>query len=334
MNVTGMKLFNLIRLIVPAILLQTLITPAFATPKENFLDIKLTPDRDLSSEAQGYLRADAREMEQLLGVSSIVEKIKNAKQGGQDTASLPKATQNARMLLLWRMLEASEEVRRVVNEIDFDLAETHIALDGLVAKKNMTSNMLNTANFFQGGICGVVKNSMALKKYNPVARQTIAISSFSTSLLLSTINLTVPYWYHKRPDRNGNMLAHIFDPAYKPRDAQNSYLWKFFNSPVPGAPQALTRREILVKHWQSFGGVRAGDDRTIKLVTDSPDNDINESIGLLNQRVSLLQDMKTHIEEFDACLFELHQSTTATTIASGSTGQNPPSIKWDSSSDQ
>lgn len=327
MSSNSIKLLKLAWVVIPLVVSHTLTGAASAATKDEFRDIKLTAERDLSSEAQGYLRADAKEMEQLLDVSSIVDKLKSARANGQDTKSLPKSVQNARMLLLWRMLEASEEVRKVVNEIDFDLADTHINLDSLTSKKNMTSNMLNTANFFQGGVCGVIKNSMALKKYNPVARQTIAISSFSTSLLLSTINLSVPYWYHRRPDRKGNMLAHIFDPSFKPRDAQNSYLWKFFNAPVPGAPGQLTRREILVKHWQSFGGVRANDDRTIKLVSDNPDNDLNESIGLLQQRISLLQDMKTHIEEFDACLFELHQCTTATNIASSNMDQNQSSIK-------
>ncbi len=299
-----------------AIVSQVFCASAFASPKEDFLDIKLTPERDLSSEAQGYLRADAREMEQLLDVHNIVEKLKAARKNGQDTAALSKEVQNSRLLLLWRMLQASEEVRRVVNEIDFDIAESHIALDGLVIKQNMTRNLINTTNFFQSGISGVVKNSMSLKGYNPVAQQTIAISSFSTSLLLSTINLSVPYWYHRTPDRKSNMLAHIFDPSFKPKNAQYSYLWRFFNAPVPGAANNLTRQQILVKHWATFGGVREGDERRIKLVTDNPDNEIKETIGLLSQRISLLEDMKTHIEEFDACLFELHQATTGTTVAS------------------
>lgn len=286
------------------------VAPALAGRAEDFKDIKLTPDRDLSAEAQGYLRADAREIETILGVGPLVGKIEEARRGGIDTATLPKVTQNARLVCLWRILQASEEVRKVVAQIDFDIAEAHIALDKLTSKRDMTRNMINIANFYQSGILGVTRQSMALAKENPTSRQIQAMISFSTGTFLPLVNMTVPYWYTSPADRDGNMLAHVFDTRFRPADADQSYLWRFFNNPVPGAPNNLTRRQILVKHWQSFGGTNTKKPTGVRLLTGDGEEGMKETITLLGQRINLLQDMKTHIEEFDGSLFELHQAIT------------------------
>lgn len=299
----------------------TVAPAAQANRADDFRDIKLTPDRDLSAEAQGYLRADAREIENILGVGPLVAKIQEARSTGTDTANLPKASQNARLVCLWRILQASEEVRKVVAQIDFDIAEAHIALDKLTTKRDMTRNLINTANFYQSGILGVTRQSMALAKENPTSRQIQAMISFSTGTFLPLVNMTVPYWYTSPADRDGNMLAHVFDTRFRPADADQSYLWRFFNNPVPGAPNNLTRRQILVKHWQSFGGVNTKKATGIKILTGDGEDGMKETITLLSQRINLLQDMKTHIEEFDGSLFELHQAITATHISTAQANQ-------------
>lgn len=287
---------------------------AQADNSHSFLDIKITPDRDSASEQAGQLRRDAQEIANLLGINPLVEKLRSAKLADQkNTASLPRALQVAKLLCLYKILIASEEVRKVVAQINFDLSCANSELYTLTEKYNATSNMLNTVNFMQGGILGITKNSMALANQSLVARQSIAMTSFGIGTTLPALNLFVPSLWTMKSESKANMLSHIFDTNFHPPDAKVSYLWKFFNSPVPYSASNLTRRQILVKHWEAFSGLHDNEKIQAKL-TGTTEKIFRENIGLVRQRISLLQDMKTHIEEFDGALFELHQAISSENI--------------------
>lgn len=274
-----------------------------------FRDIRITPDRNPVAEQSGLLRADAKEIAELLEIAPVVERLRLLKSSGSGRIGtrLTRADQSARLLCLWKIMMASEEVRKVVAEIDLDIATAFQNVGELNAKRANVQNTLNTLNFMQGGVLGITKNSMALAGKSPTTRQVLAISSFGTSTLLSSVNLFLPSIWARKSDGKPNALARIFNASYRPDNAEESYLWRFFNSPVPGSTVALNRKQILVKHWESFGGLKLNQ-RNDAVLAGTADEQTRESIRLINQRISLLEDMKTHIEEFDASLYELHQA--------------------------
>lgn len=75
---------------------------------------------------------------------------------------------------------------------------------------------------------------------------------------------------------------------------------------------ALTRRQILIKHWEAFEKLNSKDERRLKKLAAAPSYSerLNESIRIVSQRMDLLHGLRTHIEEFDTELYELHQAIT------------------------
>lgn len=281
---------------------------------DSFLDIKMSPQRDRQGEAAGDLRTDAVEIAQLLKIESFIKALRNQKQAGVDSAHLSRSMQRARMLCLWKIFIASQEVRKVVAQINYDLSRANQELDQLTARRNMTMNMINTVNFLQGGVLGTIKQASGLPTY-PVqgyARQEIAMASFGTGSSLAALNLFVSSLIRKRLDsrEQPTILQHVFNPEFRPADAEYSYLWKFMNAPLPGDKTGLTRRQVLVKHWKAIDGVNIVDSRLVRTLAYAPDEkeQLSENIRLVTQRIDLLHDMKTHFEEFDAALYELHKS--------------------------
>lgn len=282
---------------------------------KNFRDIKMTPSRDMQSESQGELRADARELMDLLNIRTLVSALRKSKESGTDSTQLSRTIQHARMLCLWKIFIASQEVRKVEAMIDFDLARSNEALDSLTAKRDMTRNMINTFNFLQSGTLGTIKNATSFPgpiQTTNAARQEMAMTFFGTSIALATTNLLMPSLWRHSVDPPPNILVHVFDQNSKPNDADQSYLWKFMNSPIPGSDGTLTRRQILIKHWESFAGLDSKDELRLKKLSgsSSESEELSASIKVTAQRIALLQDLKTHFEEFDIALYELHKVIT------------------------
>ena len=278
---------------------------------KSYRDIKITPEVSINAAAptEGIMRADADEIADLLRVRSLATTIRSAKSA--NASPLPRNIQQARLLCLYRIMIATEEVRKTVGIIDYEIANTNSNLGALVAKRNAFSNTLNTANFMQGGTAGTVKQSLGFPGGSTIApRQEIAMASFGTSIALALINLLSQKAWHRPMDSKPNSLAYVYDGARQPMDANESYLWKFLNTRIPGSPSPLTRREILVKHFAAVSRVDPSDDITVKRVTaiPSPEKQLNESIKILSKRIDLLHDLKSHVEEFDGSLYEFHRA--------------------------
>lgn len=283
---------------------------AEAKPSKEYIDIQITPARNLQAEANNELRADAAELADLLNIRPVVEMLRTHQRSGKDMADAPKALQSARLMCLWRMFVASEEVRKVVAQINFDIAVNNVHLETLNNRKRLTNNLINTFNFTQNGVLGIVKNSLAIGAVYPIFRQEIAMTSFGMSGCLPIINMYAPNLIYRKTTDGANMLSHVTDPGYKPAYANQSYLWKYFNSPIPGKGSNEPRREIILKHWEALKGLSASSEKQRDLMDGTNEKTRLEGIKTVSQRIEILHDFKTHIEEFDGALFELHQAVT------------------------
>lgn len=285
---------------------STAVYAGVAEDAKSFRDITLTPRRVIENESRGELREDAKEVAEVLGVSDMVARLRQAK--GNPNPS--REVQTMRLLVLWRIFTASEEVRHVVAECGFDLAQAHIALDGLNAKKQMVSNTLTTANFMQGGTMGIMKQSLNYYRQNHVIVQEIGITTFGVGTGLAAINQLIGPAWTRKIDSRPTMLSHFFNENYVPKDFEVSYLWKFFNKPCPGYSNNLTRRQVLIKHWKDFGNLDTENKRLVDRVAASAPEGEREGVKILGKRIALLNDLRSHFEEFDASLYELHKAIT------------------------
>ena len=256
------------------------------------------------------LRTDAAEMADLLNIRPVVEMLRTAQRSGKDMSASPKALQSARLMCLWRMFSASEEVRKVVAQINFDIAVNNVHLETLNNRKRVTNNLINTFNFTQNGVLGIVKNSLAIAALYPIFRQEIAMTSFGMSGCLPVLNLYAPKLIYRKTTDGANMLSHVTDPGFRPEYANQSYLWKYFSSPIPGTNSKEPRREVILKHWEALKGLSATNEKQRDLMDGSNEKTRLEGLKTVSQRIEILHDFKTHVEEFDGALFELHQAVT------------------------
>ena len=286
--------------------------PGLATGAGSYRDIKMAPNRDRVAESRGELRTDAQEASRILRVEPLVEKLKATKEAGITATQLPRPIQQARLLCLVKIFIAMEEVRKVVGVINRELSVSYTALDSLTTKRDMAMNMLNTTIFMQAGVLGCISQGVNFKYGQPITSKTVATVNFSNITGLSAVGLLVPSIWSRRIDSPPNFLAHIFNESYRPGDAEKSYLWRFMSSPISGSTDGLTRREVLIKHWEDFAALDSKQERQVKRLAAMPAGEerLSESIRILSQRITLLHDLKTHLEEFDGSLFELHNAIT------------------------
>jgi hypothetical protein len=293
------------------------VVPACANGAGSYKDIKMTPERDIEAETRGEMRAEASEVARLMNIDLLVEKVVHCKNSAPQETQIPKPTQQARLLCLWKIFIALEEVRKVVANINFEIAASHVALDSLTSKSEMTTNLFNTFNFMQGGILGATSKAINFKYGYPHASKEVSEVGFGIGAGLPGVRMLLPNLWSRQIDGPPNSLTVILNESYKPNDAEKSYLWKFLTSPIPGSPNKLTRREILIKHWEAFAKLNSADERLIKRLSANPtaEEKLRESIRVISQRLSLLYDLKSHVEEFDASLYELHKVITMNLIS-------------------
>jgi len=273
--------------------------------QNGFADIKLTPE---AKTLVGGLRQDAYEIASLLEIEPYVAKLR-AEQPPSGSTAVPRPILNAKMICLWKLMAASQEVRRIVAAINHDLSKAYIALDVLTTKRDRTQNLLNTGNFMQGGILGITRQNNSLQGHFRAGGVTLVTSS-SISTGLSVINLLLPSAWSQKVAPPANTLVRFLDLQYTPPDAAQSFLWKFLNSEVPGSSIKMTRRQVLIKHWEAFEGLDAKDEKRLRRLASAPEasENLDEDIRIISQRIELLHDLKTHVEEFDASLYELHKA--------------------------
>jgi hypothetical protein len=262
------------------------------------------------------LRPDAAEVAEVLEIQPYVQMLIAARSENAGTAGgggqiMPRNLLKVKVLTLYRIIQAQEEVRKIAAIIDRDLASSNVALNELTAKRLKTTNLITTINFMQGGILGITKQSLGLHGQF-AASQYELMTSFGLGTTLSVINLVQPYLWKRQLDPP-NSLAYFFNLGQVPPDAEQSYLWKFFNKQVPGSTWNMTRREVLINHWHDFAGLDKTNERNHRLLAASPADgeELTENSGILYKRIILLHDLKTHLEEFDASLYELHKAIEA-----------------------
>lgn len=290
--------------------------PALALAGE-FRDITITA-RISPDDSPENVRADAREVAQLLGIESLVRQLHQAKkQGLLDSSRIPsRRLLNAKIICLWQILMASEEVRALVAKVNADLSRSFWSMEKLSGQAQRTTNLVNDVNFLQFGILGTCKQSLRLDKVRPWGPQNLAITTNSISIGLSGLSLLPPILYHKKIGPPPTTLAHILSDNYAPKDAARSALWKFFNAPIPGSGKTLTRRQVLVKHWEDLTALETDNHYRLKRLMALPEasEPLYERLSVVLERIDLLRDFKCHIEEFDNALYELQQSITEDSV--------------------
>jgi hypothetical protein len=278
-----------------------------AAPDGEFKDIRITADKTGHA---GELNTDAREVAQLLGVMKFAEDLHTARQTQASGTPIPRRFLKEKVICLSQIELALEEVRKFVATINQDLATSNSSLDGLSDRKNQATALINNVNFTQAGILGDVKQGLRLDAAPYSATQSIGTTFFGNLALLGVSAVIVPSSFRTPVQECPTILTFVLDPNYTPPVSDQGYLWKYFNAPIPGAKNSLTRRQILMRHWEDWLELNPKDLKLInQLKAQHPESKklFEKSFGLQRQ-ILLLRDLRAHVEEFDNALYALHQS--------------------------
>ena len=271
-----------------------------------------TPSEEFSTNLKGQatygLTPGALEAANLLGITDHVRKAIALREaaGNRDFGVMSEEEMALKVALMDKIMGEVLEVRVAADRIDRELSWDWTAKGGLEAKRQKTLNYLFTANFMQGGILGVCAGGQFLHE-NPKAGAELLLLASSIGLGLSAMSVAAARSGTKPIDGETTMLADLFGIKYEGELHHPDVILKFLNSVPPGSASNLTRKDKLIKGWKQGHYLKSTDEKNlIKMAAVQPQGEqLKENIGLLANRIRLLYDTQSSLEELDGELLDL-----------------------------
>lgn len=266
--------------------------------------------------------ADARRLGEQIGILpdlEDIEKLSGSRASptwDQSRFQLLAAKQDA----LETLMMTNYEVRFVTNRIDRELAKTNEILAYEAERRDRAIRINTYANFLSGGVTGMVRGGLKLGDVNHIPPEVIETAE-------GGIQASLASWafHEQRGDRRleegvPNMLAKILQTSdHRPPEFPAS-VWNYLNTATSMRKDNATRRTVLINRWiekkmclihRGHGGTSevraarlagtAGRSRTV-------------DIGVLEDRVAMLTDLRCSVTGMENLLLELIESLRAFSI--------------------
>jgi len=254
------------------------------------------------------LSPGAREAANLLGILQKVERLIQLQQSraGQDSTTLSDEELGLKVDVLDKVMGASLELRMITGRIN---REANWSLGGqqtLEARRQRNLNYLFAANFLQGGVLGIIAGPLNMHGLSATNTE-FAIISSSVSLALSSLSLLESRSGTKKIDGNTNALADVFHLEYPEPVHKADIVTKYLNSVPPQSTDGKTRIAVLQEGWKKGHYLRSTSEEHLQKLASlvPPGKNYRENIGLIGQRIRMLYDTQTEIQQLDGDLLEI-----------------------------
>lgn len=272
----------------------------------------------------------AREMCDLSGVTPVLNDLKNAQQSvASDPASLAEKKQ--------RIIYIREKLNSLIQATNLQINSTRGKVDKAIAsadesrallteRRNRLTHRNSQINLLSGGVTKIVGYSLALSPITDIPTNVLEVFDGSVQTSLSTLAL--------RQERQEAKLEHGLPPildAFLTEKQASVYfpnsVWRYFGDTAAGGsqvnsvmdsipnntPNTGSRRQRLIADWQRTGVIA-------KARVNNPEarTKRNITIELLDQRMAMLSDVKSLIEEMHFGLMEVANAVVQ------SYGSDPP----------
>lgn len=254
------------------------------------------------------LPANAMQMARLLNVVEVMKDLKE-RVATSDSSQVKQTNQTnddlIQVLLLRQKLSravqyASLELEEALANIDGDIASNSMQLSFFTAKHDRSALLNGMTTFIASGTLGVLDSSLGIKQAAPIPN-IFGIAGNSVAIGLPLLGL-YPAKY-KNPEagqRKGNMLAPIFGRPYSGA-GYDPLIWSYLEAipAVPAVAAGETRREHLLRDWQSYRGLTKGSQSKpfIDQVSGVSARDSRISLDLLKARSEFLVDLRAVIQQ-------------------------------------
>ncbi len=247
--------------------------------------------------------ANAMQMARLLNIVDVMSELKEK----AATAESQQANDQLIQILLLRqklsraVQYASLELEEALANIDGDIASNSMHLSFFTAKHDRSALLNGMTTFIASGTLGVLDSSLGINQAAPIPN-IFGIAGNSVAVGLPLLGLYPPKY--KNPDagqRKGNMLAPIFGRPYSGA-GYDPLIWSYLEAvPASGANSAPsdTRREHLLKEWQSYRGLAKGSQNKLFIdqVSGVSSKDSRVSLDILKARSEFLVDLRAVIQQ-------------------------------------
>ena len=253
------------------------------------------------------LTPGAKEAATLLGILPKVERLQQLKQQNGNSEQINDEELGLKVDVLDKVMGGALEIQMVTGRIDREVAWAYAGHDMLLAKRQKIMNYLFTANFMQGGVLGVLSGPFFLHGENTLGKEFLLLAS-SIGLALSMASFVEARSGSKRVDGGTTVLADVFHLAQPTLPMhQADIVSKYMNSVPPGSTTNRTRIDALVDSWKQGHYLKSTNEKLLQRLSaiEPEGSKYKENVGLLNQRLRMLFDTQSAIEQLHGDLLEL-----------------------------
>lgn len=250
----------------------------------------------------------AKEIADLAGISPVLQEIIR-----EQRSQLPETMSLAAISKRQKLIYLREKLNTLVQAMNLQINSTRGKVDAAIAgadetraylteRRNRMTHRQSQINLLSGGVTKIVGYSIALAPKLPDI-PTNVLEVFDGSVQTSLTGMAL------RQERQEAKIEHGIPPILEAflvdAQGQNVYprtIWRYMNELPPGGAKPKSRRQELIDNWQKTGILaRAHQSRAKR----------NLSIELLDQRMAMLSDLKSVIEEMHFGLMQLNDSIVA-----------------------
>lgn len=252
----------------------------------------------------------AREIADIAGLSSLLRELEQMQQEhevGLDSQSLKAVTQRQRLIYLREKLNTlvqalNLQINATRGKVDKEIARADETRAYLTEKRNRITHRNSQVNLLSGGVTKIVGYSIALSKITDIPTNVLEVFDGGVQTTLTGLAL--------RQERQESKLEHgmpaLLETFISEKGVELHYpqsVWRYMNESDPNKPSSLSRRQQLINSWQKTGIVARTKEASMRQRTKP-----NMSIELLDQRMAMLSDLKSVIEEMHFGLMQLNDA--------------------------
>jgi hypothetical protein len=251
----------------------------------------------------------------LIGVSAEVQELRASQ------PPLP-ADSPQQWRILWlrqkiyeRVMMTSLQVDATTASIDNEIARSTEVRGFLVDRRDRNVTRANLLSALLGGGLGATSAGLQLSSKQTNATAGTGIAGGAISAGLGLYGIRAQRGDTRALDAESNMLAQFFDRPELPTSHYPPLIWQFINEVAPSDPGHLTRRERLIHTWLELKRLDSLTTRSgrikIERVTSMPDQHLSLTVGDLEDRIAMLQDVRAKLSYLKRDLADLLASLPA-----------------------
>lgn len=247
---------------------------------------------------------------------NIENKLQNYKQIMQTS---DRTTADGKLNIIFGKQEMNEQIlsyhfdmRRAISHVDRQKAGAE-AIKATIAEHQDRAIKYNSyGDLIAGGVTGILSGSLALGEVDFRAPATVDVVEGSGQAALALLALKNMRREHRLETGLPNLLGHIIyndnSDGFYPES-----VWTYLNTISTTNKSGLTRRQALVERWESngyclvHGGHRMNKKEREEHLSGKRNGKIKFDIGLIDDRVAMIEDLKAEITSMDNTLAELFE---------------------------